>query len=64
LPGDYARARGYSPSTVTKWANLDMPHTGNGKARRVKVREADAWIADDGPRKAARRAGMGGRRRW
>jgi len=55
---DYARARGYSPGAITKWANLGMPHLGEGKARRIRVRQADVWISDGGPSKAARKAGM------
>jgi hypothetical protein len=55
---DYATARGYAPRTVSRWANLGMPHQGKGKARRIKVREADVWIAEGGPEKAARLAGQ------
>jgi hypothetical protein len=55
---DFARARGYHPDTITKWANLGMPHVGQGKARRILVREADAWIASGGPQNAAKKSGQ------
>lgn len=55
--GDFARARGYSPRTVTRYCAIGMPHVGAGKARRILVIEADAWIARGGPTVATKAAG-------
>lgn len=57
----FARARGYAARTITDWCNAGMPHVGKGAARRVLVAEADRWIADDGPARAAEAARLAGR---
>jgi hypothetical protein len=49
---DFAEANGYSARTVRDYCDLGMPHRGEGRARRVLVQEAIAWIDDGGPRKA------------
>lgn len=54
----FAGARGYNASTIRRWCDAGMPSIGSGRARRVHVREADAWIRDGGPKAAAARAGV------
>ena len=53
----FASARGYAPKTVTRYCALGMPHVGRGKARRILVVEADAWLAKGGSEASARAAG-------
>jgi hypothetical protein len=48
----YATAQGLSPRTIRDYCELGMPHDGEGHNRRVLAHEADAWIANGGPRKA------------
>ena len=57
----YARARGYTPEAVRKWCSQGMPHLGAGKALRVDVVRADAWLRDGGPQRARDAAGLAGR---
>jgi hypothetical protein len=59
--GAYASARGYAPRTVTRWCAAGMPHVGKRQSRRILVAEADAWIADGGPDRAAGAARAAGR---
>jgi len=61
-PRAYARARGYTDGTVRRWCAAGMPHVGEGRARRVVVAEADAWIAAGGPQRASERAERSGRK--
>ena len=53
----YAAARGYDASSVRRWCEAGMPHLGDGRARRIYVLDADAWIKAGGPKAAAARAG-------
>lgn len=56
-PAKYARERGYSGKTVARWLKLGLPKIGSGRQTRVRVAEADAWLAAGGPEAAARMAG-------
>lgn len=40
----FARERCYGVSTVRKWLAEGMPHFGSGRATRIMVPEAEAWI--------------------
>lgn len=53
----YAKSRGYIPGTISDWCKLGLPHIGQGQARRIRVREADDWIAAGGAKAAAAKAG-------
>lgn len=48
----FAASRSLSSRTIRDYCDLGMPHQGEGRARRILVAEADAWIAAGGPRKA------------
>jgi hypothetical protein len=50
VPG-FASMRGYSARTVRDYCDLGMPHTGEGKGRRVHVAEAIAWLEAGGPKR-------------
>ena len=56
---EFARTHHYSTKTVSQWCKLGMPHIGNGHYTRIDVREAEKWIADDGPTKAAMKKEIG-----
>jgi len=49
---EFAELRGYSSRTIRDWCELGMPHSGDGKGRRIHVAEAIAWIEAGGPRRA------------
>lgn len=60
----YASTRGYAPKTVARWCSLGrdpLPHVGQGRARRILVAQADAWIDGGGPARAADAARAAGR---
>lgn len=48
----FASSRNFSSRTIRDYCDLGMPHQGEGRARRILVAEADAWIDAGGPRKA------------
>ncbi len=48
----FATKRNLSARTVREYCELGMPHSGDGKGRRVHVQEAIAWIENGGPRRA------------
>ncbi len=50
--GDFAELRGYSARTIRDWCDLGMPHSGDGRGRRVHVAEAITWIDTGGPKRA------------
>ena len=47
---DFARERHYGVSTVRRWVEQGMPHIGKGRSLRIKVPEAEAWLAARGTR--------------
>jgi hypothetical protein len=49
---DFAALRSYSTRTIRDWCDLGMPHSGEGRGRRVHVVEAIAWIESGGPKRA------------
>ena len=54
----FADARGYSARTVSRYCEQGMPHAGKGRARRILVVEADAWITMGGSIGLAHKAGV------
>lgn len=49
---DFAALRNYSTRTIRDWCELGMPHSGEGRGRRIHVKEAIAWIEAGGPKRA------------
>lgn len=49
---DFAALRNYSTRTIRDWCELGMPHSGEGRGRRIHVNEAIAWIEAGGPKRA------------
>ncbi|UQA60420.1 helix-turn-helix domain-containing protein [Polyangium aurulentum] len=47
---EFARERHYGASTVRRWIKEGMPHIGSGRSLRIKVPEAEAWLAARGAR--------------
>ena len=54
---EFARTHRYSTKTVSQWCRLGMPHIGKGHYCRIDVRAAEAWLAADGPKRAAMNMG-------
>jgi hypothetical protein len=48
----FAQTRGLSDRTIRDYCELGMPHSGEGRGRRVLVAAAIAWIDDGGPARA------------
>lgn len=48
----FAELRGFNERTIREYCELGMPHVGSGKARRILVAEAIAWLEADGPKTA------------
>lgn len=48
---EFAVLTNYSTRTIRDWCDLGMPHSGNGRHRRIHVAEAIEWIEARGPKR-------------
>lgn len=51
----YAESRGFTYRTILEFVGEGMPSVGEGRRRRIVVREADRWVKTKGARPPARK---------